>query len=475
MKVLAISISMIFVVGCVTGPKYERPAVTVPSDFKEWKTAHPSDDTIHGKWWEMYSDPDLNSLEERVNLSNQNIAQAFAAFQQARAIVKEARAQYFPTASVVASASVQSSQTGQQIVSPGASSPLVVSPSNTQYIVAADATWAPDLWGRISNLVKQDIANAQVSAADLENQRLIQQATLAINYYELRSQDVLIQLYRDTIDAYKKSLQLTKNLFVTGIDSDEAVAQAETQLATTEAVSTNLGVLRAQYEHSISVLVGQPASSFSIAAKPFKADVPNIPCALPSELLERRPDIAAAERGMVAANAQIGVATAAYFPTLALTGNVGIGASSIGALLSAPTLAWSVGASLTELVFDAGLRSATVEQYRANFDQTVANYRQTVLTAFQQVEDSLSGLRILETQLNRQNVAIQASERFFKIALRRFRLGLDPYLNVLTAQISLLSNRQTAVNVQMQKLVASVQLIEALGGGWDSAKIPTIP
>jgi NodT family efflux transporter outer membrane factor (OMF) lipoprotein len=294
-----------------------------------------------------------------------------------------------------------------------------------------------------------------------------------VDYFQLRGQDSLKQLLDSTVVAYQESLDLTKALYETGIDSDESVAQAETQLETTQALDTNLGILRAQYEHAIALLTGQAASTFSIAVEPLKTAPPPIPTGIPSELLERRPDIAASERSMAQANAQIGIATAAFYPTVTLSGGVGLSSTSFTSWFTWPSRFWSVGASLTETIFDAGLRRATVEQYRSQYDETVANYRQTVLTGFQQVEDNLATLRILEKEIQQQDTAITSAQRGLVLATDRYRLGIDPYLNVITAQTTLLSNQQTATDLRTQQMTAGVQLIEALGGGWNVSQLPS--
>ena len=323
------------------------------------------------------------------------------------------------------------------------------------------------------NTVRANVANAQASAADLENTRLTAQAELAVDYFQLRGQDALKQLLDSTVVAYEESLELTKALYETGIDSDEAVAQAETQLEATRALDTDVGILRSQYEHAIALLTGQPASSFSIAVEPLKTPPPAIPFGVPSQLLERRPDIAASERLMAQANAQIGVARAAYFPTLTLGPSAGFQSTKASSWLTWPSRFWSVGPSIAETIYDGGLRRATMEQYRAQYDETVATYRNTVLTAFQQVEDNLSALRILSQEIQEQDTAIASAQRSLNLATDRYRLGIDPYLNVITAQTTLFSNQQTAVNLRIQQIVDSVQLIEALGGGWDSSTLPS--
>jgi len=483
----------LFVSSCDVGPKYRTPTVQAPAAYKEvtpenekdidnWKVAQPSDQTIRGKWWEVFNDPELNQLEEQVEKSNQSIASAAASFLAARSIVKQARSQLFPTVTTSPSITreLQSSNL-KQFVGQGSGSTgtggtgttnATTSPF-TDYSLPFDATWVPDLWGKVRNTIRSNAYAAQSSAADLANTRLSIQAEVAEDYFELRSQDALKQLLDSTVEAYRQSLDLTKALFETGIESDEDVAQAETQLETTQALDTNVGILRSQYEHAVAMLVGQPASTFSIPFKPLDVPPPPIPFGVPSDLLERRPDIAASERLVAQANAQIGIARAAYYPTVTLSASVGFQSSSITDWLSWPSRFWSVGPSLAETIFDAGLRKATVQQYRAQYDETVANYRQTVLTAFQQVEDNLASLRILSQEIQQQGVAIKSSERYLDLATDRYRLGIDPYLNVITAQTTVLSNQQTLVNLKIQQITASVQLIEALGGGWNQTQLPS--
>jgi NodT family efflux transporter outer membrane factor (OMF) lipoprotein len=463
--VLAIVVSL---GGCVVGPKYKTPTVQTPTEYKEnkdWKVATPQDAAIREKWWEVYNDPQLNSLEEQVNVSNQSIIAALDAFLEARALVKEARAQYFPTAGVSASIINQRANTRTQTSTGNASFTAYSLPS-------FDATWEPDLWGRVRNTVRADVANAQASAADLQNTRLTMQAELAADYFQLKGQDALIKLLNDTVAAYTESLRLNRVLFSTGIASDETVAQAETQLETTQAQATNLGILRAQYEHAIALLIGQPASTFSILANPLAAAPPDIPLGVPSQLLERRPDIAAAERSVEQANAQIGVATAAFYPNVTLSASGGFESTIISSLFTWPSRVWSVGPSISETIFDAGLRRATVQQFQAAYDQTVANYRNTVLTAFQQVEDNISELRILSVELGQQDTAVKSADRTLQLATDRYRLGIDPYLNVITAQTTLFSNQETAVNLRIEEITTTVQLIKALGGGWNASQIP---
>jgi len=476
----AVAIATIFLGGCNVGPKYARPAADTPVAYKEltppsgesvagWKLANPGDATLKGNWWEIFGVPELNTLEGELNVSNQNIAQATANLMEARALVKEARSQYFPA--VTTSPSI--TRLHNPLQGAGIGSGTGSTSSVTEYSLPFDATWVPDLWGRVRNTVSANVAGAQASAADLENIRLTAQAEVAVDYFSLRGEDALKQLLDSTVVAYQQSLDLTKALYDTGIDSDEAVAQAETQLESTQAADTNLGILRAQYEHAIATLTGRPASSFSLGAVPLNASPPAIPAGIPSGLLERRPDIAAAERTMAQANAQIGVARAAYYPTLTLSGALGLESTDFVKWFSWPSRFWSVGSSMAETIFDAGLRRASVQQYRAAYDADVASYRQTVLSAFQQVEDNLATLRILYQEVLQQDAAVKSADRNLALAVDRYRLGIDPYLNVITAQTSLLTNQQTAVNLRIQQMTASVQLIEALGGGWDASQLPT--
>jgi NodT family efflux transporter outer membrane factor (OMF) lipoprotein len=465
----------LFLAGCNLAPKYAKPTVETPPAFKEangWKVAQPQDDSIRGKWWEMFHDPDLNALEEKVAVSNQTVQAALATFQAARAVVKEARAQYVPNVSVNPSATV-----GKASANAVKASPYTSTPKTTQtYSLPGDASWEPDLWGTIRNTVKAARFNAQADAATFQSLRLTAQSELAVDYYSLRSQDVLQKVLNDTVAADSNTVRLTESLYNSGIDSDEDVSTAQTTLATVIAQATGVGVLRAQYEHAIAMLIGQSPSTFSIPVQlpttNSPSHMPSIPLALPSELLERRPDIAAAERSVAAANAQIGVAKAAFFPTLSLSASGGLESVSLGSLFNGPSAFWSAGAAVAQTAFDGGLRAATVEQYRANYNGTVANYRQTVLTAFQQVEDNLAALRILSKEWEQQEAAVNSSARTLAIATHRFELGIDSYLNVLAAQDVLLGNEETAVGIQQSLLTSSVGLIMALGGGWDGSQLP---
>jgi len=474
LKLAALLVALILFSGCNRGLRYQRTQVETPPAYKEmegWKRAQPQDDTLRGKWWEMFNESQLNVLEEKVNVSNQNIASAAAGFLAARALVKEARSQLFPTVTTNPSITVQRTPSSSGSGS-GAGSKSSTG-TFTDYTLPFDATWQPDLFGRIRNTVKSAAYGAQASAADLENTRLTVQAEVAADYFQLRGQDALKQLLEATVIAYQESLDLTRALYETGIDSQEAVAQAETQLEGTKAQDDALGIQRAEFEHAIAMLTGQSASTFSIPIEPLKSNPPEIPVGVPSQLLERRPDIAAAERLMAQANAQIGVARAAYFPTVTLSAAAGFESTSFVNWFTWPSRFFSLGPAAAEALFDAGLRRATVMQFRAQYDETVANYRQSVLTGFQQVEDNLASLRILSVEIQHQDAAVQSAEKTLALATDRYQLGIDPYLNVITAQTSLLSNQETAVNLRIQQMTASAGLIEALGGGWNVSQLPS--
>jgi NodT family efflux transporter outer membrane factor (OMF) lipoprotein len=466
--------------GCNVGPKYLRPVVPTPSAFKElgaqqapdgtvWKPAQPQDAMLRGKWWEIYQEPELNSLEEKLNISNQNIARAFQDFMAARAQVQQARSSYYPTLSV-GPAYARNRFSQSQTTAPGLSKG---NPSSNTFNLPFDVAWEPDLWGRVRNTVRQSANAAQVSAADLENQKLTEQANLAVFYFELRGQDALEDLFRKTVEVDRQSLELTRVLYKTGLDNDEAVAQAEITLKSSQAAATNAGIARAQFEHAIALLVAESASTFSVPIRPLTTQVPGIPVGLPSDLLERRPDIAAAERTMAEANALIGVEKAAYYPTVSITGTAGFATSTFSKWLTSPSRYWSFGPTASETVFDGGLRKSTMAQFKALYDADVANYKQVVLAAFQQTEDNLAALRLLTQEIEQEQETVASAQRFFDVASARYRTGLDPYLNVFTAQSILLANQQTVIMLRVQQMTSSVQLIESLGGGWNVTQLPT--
>ncbi len=451
---------------CSVGPDYVRPTAVTPPVFKEmssWKVAQPKDDTIRGSWWEIFNDPQLNALEEQVAVSNQSVAAAEAQFRQARALVQAARAGYFPTVTTGASVARSNSPVRGGGIS-GTSNTV------SEFLLPVDLSWELDIWGRVRRAVEASRASSEASAADLEAIRLSIQTTLAQDYFQLRALDAQKQLLDETVSSFRKSLELTKNRYTSGVVSRSDVLQAETQLKTTEAQSMDTGVQRAQLEHAIALLVGKPAADFSIVAATLEAVPPAIPVGLPSELLERRPDIAAAERRIVAANAQIGVAKAAYFPTVSLSGSAGFVNPDLANWLSWPNRFWSVGAAISETVFDGWLRGALTEQARAAYDATVANYRQTVLSGFQEVEDNLAALRILEGEALVQDEAVKAAEQSVTITTNQYKAGTVSYLDVIVTQTAALVSKRTAVDILGRRMTASVLLIKALGGGWRGVK-----
>ncbi len=473
--------SMLFAGGCNFAPHYSRPALPTPPAYKElqgagsvWQPARPSAAPLRGGWWRVFHDAELNALEVRAAAANLTIAAAANNFFAARALSRQARSQFYPSLTT-APAVVNTRPSPAQFAGlqrSGTGSGFSVR-SFTSYTLPFDASWEPDLWGRVRNEAGANAYNAQSSYADLAAARLSVAAELAVDYLQLRGQDSLQDLLDLTVAANRQVLRLTQNLYHSGMASDEAVAQAQAQLRTTEAQATNVGIQRDQYEHAIAVLVGLAPAAFSLPALPLRAAPPSIPAGVPSQLLERRPDIAAAERSVGMANAQIGVAKSAWFPNLLLNAAGGFGNASFVDWLTWPSRFWSVGPTLAETLFDAGLRRATTEQYRAIYGQTVANYRQTVLTAFQQVEDNLAALRLLAQSTGQQDDAVAAASRGYREAYVRYRSGLDPYLNVLTAQTALLNARQQALSLRVQQMVSSVQLIKALGGGWKVSQMPT--
>ena len=491
---LACAASMVAVLlgGCRVGPKYVKPAAPAPPAFKEssptaytntssgtWQPAQPQDAALKGKWWEVFNEPELNALEDQLDINNQNIAVYFQNFMAARAQVREAKSQYYPTLTTDPSYTRQRTPgTLRNAVATTSSSGTTAvattgGTTSTNMSLPFDVSWEPDLWGKIRNTVREYQYAAQVSAADLENERLTEQADLAEYYFELRGQDALQDLYNKTVDADKKSLELTKSLYETGIDNDESVAEAEVTLEDAQEIATGIATNRAIYEHAIATLIGKAASNFSMPVKALSTPVPVIPVGVPTQLLERRPDIAGAERTMAEANALIGVETAAYYPTLSLTGGGGLESSTIGSLFSAPAFFWSAGASASETIFDAGLRKATVAQYTATYNADVGTYRQTVLTAFQQVEDYIATLRVTSEQVQQEDTAVKSAQRYVDIATSRYETGLDPYLDVITAQTTLLVDQQTQVTLRVTEMTAAVELVQALGGGWDTTKLPT--
>jgi len=484
--------------GCMVGPKYHPPATQAPPSYKEsptnlppqpppapassndptlgglgsWTVAKPQDALLRGKWWEIYNDAELNALEDQLDINNQNIKQFFENFMAARAIVRQARSQFFPTVSVAPSWS-RSRSSSNLVNTTGGSGSTLKGTTSTLIELPAEASWEPDLWGKIRNTVREAQYSAQLSAADLENERLTEQASLAIFYFELRGQDALQLILNQTVEADQKSLDYARAQYETGLGNQIAVVQAQNTLQNAQSQATNLGIARAQYEHAIAVLVGKIASDFSIPVKPMLITPPPVPIGLPSQLLERRPDIAAAERAMAAANAQIGIAYAAYYPNLSFSPAGGFQSSTWTHLVDWPSRFWSIGPTVSETVFDAGLRRATVHQYTAVYNANLAAYRQTVLAAFQQVEDALATLRILTQQIQQQHDAVESARLALDLEMSRYQEGIDPYLDVVIQQNTLLAAQQVLAQIEIQRTTASVQLIEALGGGWDNTQLPT--
>ena len=482
----AASLLLLVLSGCVVGPKYHAPAPQAPAPaYKEsptqfqdngpWTVAQPSDAKLRGKWWEIFNDEELNALEDQLNINNQNIKQYFENFMEARAVVREARSQFFPTLSAVPSVThsrLSGNLSGSTTVTANGTGSSFT-PQSTIYSLPLEASWAPDLWGKVRNTVREAQYSAQMSAADLENESLTEQAALAEYFFEIRGQDELQRLYNETVAADQKELDLTRALYESGMTNQISVVQAETALQSAQAGATNVGIARAQYEHAIAMLVGKAATGFSIPVKPMTTAPPPIPVGVPSELVERRPDVAAAERTMAAANAEIGIARAAYFPNLSLTGEGGFESSAIGDWLSWPSRFWSVGASLSETVFDAGLRRATVQQYVATYNADLAAYRQTVLTAFQQVEDGLAEVRILSKEIQQEQQAVNSAQTNLKLEEGRYETGIDPYVDVLIAQTTVLADLQTLNTLQVEEMADAVALVQALGGGWDDSQLPS--
>jgi NodT family efflux transporter outer membrane factor (OMF) lipoprotein len=468
----ALLLSLLFA-GCTVGPDYKRPATAVPASYKEapdgWKVAQPADRQSRGDWWTIFNDAQLNDLETRLNASNQTIAQSAAAYRQARAMVAEARAAYFPTVGFSASGIRQ--KTASRVTNANNTQFSNFNSINNDYTTSLDASWEPDLWGSVSRQVGSQRDSEQGAAADLANARLSAQGTLAQTYFELRSLDAQQKLLDDTVAAYQRTLQLTQNEYAQGTVARSDVIQAQTQLQSAQAAAVDNGIARAQDEHAIAVLVGVPPSSFSIAVAPLDATPPAIPVDMPSTILERRPDVASAERKAAAANEQIGVAIAAFFPTLTLSATGGFESSLMSQLLRAPSRFWTLGPDIAATIFDGGLRSAQTEAARASYDQAAATYRQAVLTAFQDVEDNLASLRILQNEIVIQQQAVASAQQALAIVNNQYKSGTVGFINVLTAQTTAFTAEQKLATIAGQRMVSAVGLIKALGGGWDTSQM----
>jgi NodT family efflux transporter outer membrane factor (OMF) lipoprotein len=459
--------------GCAVGPKYHPPVVQTPPAYKEvgdWKPAQPNDQNLGGNWWTIFQDPQLDALELQVNVSNQNLKAAEAQYRQARAALRYNRADYYPTVTVGASATrtrVSSHRPPPNSIFNGI--------TENDFVLPVDVSYQADVWGRIRKNVESFREQAQASAADLATVNLSMHADLALDYFEARSLDAEEQLLNSTVQQYEQALELNENRFQGGIASEVEVEQAKTQLQTTRALAIDVGVLRAQFEHAVAILIGKPPADFSLPPLPLTAPPPHVPISVPSELLERRPDIAAAERRVASANAQIGVAKAAYYPVVNLAASGGFESSVITTLINGPSGLWSIGLSAVGTVFDGGRRRSLNDEARAAYDGQVAVYREDVLTGFQQVEDNLAAVRILENEAKVQDEAVVAAERSLDLSVTRYKGGVTSYLEVITAQSAALSDEVTAVNILGRRMANTVLLIQALGGGWDRSSLPERP
>ncbi|HXW91646.1 MAG TPA: efflux transporter outer membrane subunit [Terriglobales bacterium] len=472
---------------CAVGPKYHPPATPTPAapSYKEstvnfqstegWKVASPQEAMLRGQWWEIFKDPELNALEEQLNINNQNIKEYFENLMEARAAIRQARAQYWPT--VTANPSWQRSRASANLVNTNNTSATGQTASSgeqaTIWSFPIDVSWVFDLWGKIRNEVRQAQYGAQVSAADLENERLTEQASLGEYYFEIRGQDALQKVLDQTVVADKKALELTRAAYDSGVDDYVSVVAAQSTLESAESQAINLKIARAQYEHAIAMLTGKIASEFSIPVRPEVTAPPPIPVGVPSELLERRPDIAAAERTLAEANAVIGIGYGAFFPTVSLAAAGGVESSQVKNWFTWPSRFWSIGPTISQTIFNGGLYRAELQQYTATYNADLAAYRQTVLTAFEQVEDSLAAVRLYSQQIERQQAAVKDAQQYLSLELGRYETGIDPYINVLTAQTTLLADQQTLITIQVGEMTSAVSLIEALGGGWDQSQLPT--
>lgn len=463
---------------CTVGPKYVRPTSPASTNFKEpvpdsykemagWKVGQPRDNVSRGNWWEIFGDPDLNALEEQIDVNNQTIAQAEANFRGARAAVRSARSALFPqlTTGPVATGSQTSANTSTVSAFKTRATPLVQIPF--------DGSWDADIWGRIRKTIESSIENAQASAADLETARLSMQTELALDYFQLHGLDAQKKLLDDTVTAYQRALDLTNNRYNQGVASQIDVVQARTQLEQTRAQSTDTMVQRSEYEHAIAIIIGKPPSALSIPVKVSKSPPPPVPVGLPSQLLERRPDIAGNERRVAAANASVGVAQAAFYPDITLSAAGGLEGTSMVNLFTWPSHFWSLGSTASYTLLDFGKRQGALESAQASYDASVAAYRQSVLTAFQNVEDNLSALRVLEEESRQQAAAVTAAERSLELAINQYQGGITAYLQVITAQATALQNEETAVQLLTRRMVACVSLIQAVGGDFNVSGLPT--
>ena len=458
---------LVALAGCAVGPDYQRPPVEAPAEFKEmkgWRAATPADALPRGDWWTAFNDPDLDALMKRVDVSNFNLRAAEARVRQARALADSARAGYFPT--------IGAGATATRSKSPSLPNAPSTTAAVSTYSATVNASWELDLWGKVRRAVEAGDAGWQASAADLETARLSARAQLATSYFTLRLTDGFRQILEDTVAAYERSLVLTRNRYNAGVVARVDVVQAEVQWKSAQAQLVDLSVDRAQLEHAIALLVGEAPANFSLERKPLALSMPDVPLTLPSALLERRPDVASAERNVAAANARIGVAKAAFFPALTLSGAGGYRSIDAGQLFTAPFRFWSLGAAVAQPLFDGGARSAASDQAVAAYDEEVALYRQTVLTGFQEVEDNLAALRILADEATVQDEVLEGSRRNVELTLNQYNAGVVSYLNVIVAQATLLQNERTSAQLRGRRLTASINLVKAAGGGWSAEDLP---
>jgi len=480
--VAASSVAVLLVTGCMVGPKYTKPTVPMAPTFKEasadtnaykegtaWQTAQPADASQRGEWWMVFGDPQLNALEPQIATANQDLKAAEARFREARALIRYNRAALSPTIGVAPSVGGVRDSVNRPYFNASSANNGVA-----DLQLPVDLNYEIDLWGRIRRSVSASREEAQASAADLQTALLSLQAELAVDYFEARSADAEEKLLNDTVQDYEEAFRITTNRFEGGVAPQSDVDQAKTQLEAAQVQASDVKLQRAQFEHAIAVLLGQPPASFTLTNSPLDARPPAIPPGLPSELLERRPDIAAAERRVAEANDRIGIARAAFFPTLSLSGTVGFEGSSLMNLFNPSSFLWAIGPTLSQTVFDAGRRSSLSEQANASYDETVANYRQTTLTAFQQVEDNLVALRVLQQEAEHQHQATQAAQSAQQIFNNRYVGGIDTYLQVVTAQTTALTNERNDIDIMRRQMDASVLLVKALGGGWNVSSLPKL-
>ena len=466
--------------GCQLGPRYHAPTApaATATNYKEspvnfqnadgWKVASPQDAMIRGNWWEVFHEPELNDLETQLNVNNQNIKISFETYMQARALVAEARAQYWPT--ITANLGWSRSRSSGNLSNSTQANP---GKTSTLWSAPLDISWTPDLFGKIRNEVHEAQYSAQAGAADLELEKLTEQASLAQYYFEIRGQDMLQMILNETVAADQKTLDAAQGAFDSGTGTYIAVVEARATLESARSSAINVGLSRAQYEHAVALLVGKVATDFTVPERPMLYAPPAIPTGVPSQLAERRPDVAAAERRLAAANATIGIGYGAFFPQVTISAGGGFESSTLKRLFDWPSRFWSIGPSASQVIFDGGLYRAQLHQYESIYNGDLATYRQTVLTAFQQVEDAMASTRIYSQQILRQQEAVKSSQEFLDLETQRYNSGVDPYVDVVTAQTSLLGNQVTLNSLQVEQMLAAVQLVQALGGGWDNSQLPT--